>query len=97
MTAARGENRHLRSLRTARDSAGDVDALPPCDDFVHPLPQKNRMSMNEIYVSACALAIFGFFAMRMHFGKLVRDVTPLALIVAYLFLVWQVVGVAIRH
>jgi len=55
------------------------------------------MSMNEIYVSACTLAIFGFFAMRMHFGKLVRDVTPLALIVAYLFLVWQVVGVAIRH
>lgn len=47
------------------------------------------MHFRTILMSGAVLAVFTYFSMKMLFGKLVRDLTPLFVIVALFYLFRQ--------
>ena len=47
------------------------------------------MHFRTILASGALLAVFTYFSMRMQFGKLVRDLTPLFVIAALFYLFRQ--------
>lgn len=47
------------------------------------------MHFRMVWFSGAVLAVFTYFSMKMQFGKLVRDLTPLFVIAALFYLLYQ--------
>ena len=50
------------------------------------------MHFRTVLLSGAVLAVFTYFSMKRQFGKLVRDLTPLFVIVALFYLLYQLLN-----